>query len=209
MTDEQKAKAEPFPKFAVNPASNKTSFFFNQNINTNIPTPTTPSFFTNEKDVKYDASTVFMYEDMVIPVNKAVDILFKGENEIYTLSNVEDGKNVVRISKSPLKNGNKFVPSQPLTPSFSNKDEATMNISESDKIKFHFNTPKNNDNLSYYYEDKLIPFSKAHKLLSENSTLRVYITQEENGQSIARLSETPILGKKQLEAAKEMKGKEN
>ena len=208
MTNKQKAKAEPFPEFASSPASNKTGYYFNKNINTNIPIPPTPSFYNNNKNVKSDGSTIFMYEDRVITTEKANELLFNNQNEIFTLISKENGQEVIRLSKSPMENGKKFVPTPPLPPAppkaiSSSKDSTTLNTSKLEKTEFHFNTSKSTNTPLYYYEDKLIPTSKASKLLMENKDLKMYISKTDDGQGIVTLSEKPILGKKQLEHAEE------
>ncbi|MGO3181241.1 MAG: M56 family metallopeptidase [Aequorivita sp.] len=283
MSDAQKAKAAPFPSLSSSATSKKTSIHFNKNINTNIPTPPTPSFYNDKKDVKTDLSTVFMYEDMVIPANKAIDLLSNSKNDIYTHASKENGQDVVRISRRAMNNGKKYdlfsplpsslsltdkglsqksgisdatyyyngieitaekahellennndlrvyinktedgkgtitlsetpisnknnmappTPPIPPIPNSSKKDNTNLNLSKPERSGFHFNTSKNANTALYYYKDKLIPFSKAHKLLSENKTLKMYISKEENGVSTVTLSETPILGKKQPKKAEE------
>ncbi|WP_310991269.1 M56 family metallopeptidase [Aequorivita marina] len=179
MTDEQKAKAEPFPKFDSSSASNKTGFNFNQDINTNIPTPETPSFYTDNKEVKANASTVFMYEDMVIPAKKAIELLYHSENKIYTSASKENGQDVVRISASAMKNGKKFALFNP-SPSI---------ITMSDKS---LDPNTGITDATYYYQNMVITPEKANELLKNNSKLRVFINKTEDGKGTITLSEKVI-----------------
>ncbi len=177
MTDKQKAKAEPFPKVASTPSPNKSNFHFNKNINTNIPIPATPSFYNNNKNIKSDRSAIFIYEDRVITIEKANELLFNNQNEIFSLITKENGQEVIRLSKSPMKNGKKFVLSTPSSFPLNNKDlEPNNGI----------------DGATYYYNDKVITPEKADELLNNNSKLRVYVTKTDDGKGTITLSETPV-----------------
>lgn len=180
MNAEQKAKAEPFPKRIPPPPPNKTGFYFNKNINTNIPIPPTPSFYNNDKDVKSVGSTVFMYEDRVITTEKANELLFNNQNEIFTLISKENGQEVIRLSKSPMENGKRFVLSSP-SPFPLNNTSSEPN--------------KGIDGATYYYNDNVITPEKADELLKNNSKLRIYITKTDDGKGTITLSETPISSK--------------
>lgn len=146
MTDEQKANAQPFPECIPPPplpppstkvkkgeksdipppppapapkTSESTTYNFSGTVNTNIPVPSTPSFYNPKKDVKFADNTVFMYDDLVIPIEKATDLLLDRSNELYLYIQKEDGREVARLSKKPFKNAvkiNKNITAHPNVP---------------------------------------------------------------------------------------------
>jgi beta-lactamase regulating signal transducer with metallopeptidase domain len=113
--------APPAPKTSEN-----TTYNFSGTVNTNIPVPSTPSFYNPKKDVKFDDNTVFMYDDLVIPIEKATVLLLDRNNELYLYIQKEDGREVARLSKKPFKNATKIKPflsssvNTPKTPSAEN-----------------------------------------------------------------------------------------
>ncbi|WP_084426717.1 M56 family metallopeptidase [Aequorivita capsosiphonis] len=179
MSDAQKAKAEPFPKFSSSATSKKTSIIFNKNINTNIPAPAPPSFYNSDKDVKFVGSTIFMYENKVITTEKANELLLNKQNKIFTFVSNENGQDVIRLSKSAMENGKKYDPFYPLPSSLTLTDkglDSSSGISDA----------------TYYYNDRVITSEKANELLENNSELRVYINKTEDGKGTITISEKPI-----------------
>lgn len=169
MTDAQKENAEPFPKNIPPPPPNKTGYNFNKNINTNIPVPPTPSFYNDNKNVKTDGSAIFMYEDSVITLEKANELLFNNQNEIFTLVSKESGQEVIRLSKSPMKDGEKYHPFSPVPSSLTLTDKGL--------------DPKSGINdATYYYNEMIISPEKANELLENNPNLRVYIDKTTDGE---------------------------
>lgn len=213
MTDAQKAKAEPFPQTYQSQSEDKTfkktGFNYNTNIkiNDSIPTPATPSFYSDNKKEPLDDKTIFMYNDRVITMKKSIALLKDKSKDLYLYMDTTNGKKVARMSDKPFKNAKKIVPPPPSPPpapprpTLMTKNNV-LNLSSSKKTGFHFNTNKTTNLPMYYYNDKLIPFSKAHKLLSENPALKMYIMKDDSTYQTVILSEKPVLGRKQLEESR-------
>lgn len=88
-------------------------------------------------------------------------------------------------------------PPAPPTPTSTKNNGSTLSISNSKETGFHFNTQSTTNTPIYYYEGNVIPLSKANKLLNENKNLKMYASQEVNGQSTVTLSAKPILSFKE------------
>ncbi len=179
MTDEQKTNAEPFPECLPSPKSAAGNSTENQNESLNNAT--------------------IYYKNKVITLEEANDLVAKNKVLSMNVIKLDDGKRKVIITEKPILDKKAPEPQKSATaPTSTKNNNISLNISRTKESGMHFNTQPNTMSTMYYYEGNLIPFSKLHKLMSENINLKMYITEESFGHSIVTLSEKPILGFKEI-----------
>jgi hypothetical protein len=190
MSISQRGKAQPFPECdqsKMNPKAEDNKKFSEAN------------YYYKGEPITFEKVNELLDKN-----NNLGIYINKEENIVHVYQEPFDKKKVLihGTQKTPSEKNNNLntapPPSAPPKPTLTNKKGTVLNISRSKKTGFHFNTNKSTNTTLYYYKDKLIPISKANKLLDENKNLKMYISEGNFGNSIVTLSEKPVLGKKEL-----------